>query len=145
MSITLAAFSPLGGRLSDRSGKRLPNLAGLALLTLGLLPLAALGEAIELPVLLILLALVGTGVGLCSISLQTAALESVRRDQTGIASGISSTSRYLGSIVGSSIITVLLDATQTGNFKLIFLIAALAAMCAATVSHGVRNSVPEND
>lgn len=63
-----------------------------------------------------------------------AALESVERDQTGIASGISSTSRYLGSIVGSGIITVLLDPTRVGNFKLIFLIAALVAMGAVIVS-----------
>lgn len=143
MSVTLAAFSPLGGRLSDRSGKRLPNLSGLALLTFGLLPLAILGKAISLSALLICLVLVGTGVGLCSVSLQTAALESVKRDQTGFASSISSTSRYLGSIVGSGIITVLLSLTQAGNFKLIFLIAALAAMCAALVSLGVRNRVPE--
>jgi predicted MFS family arabinose efflux permease len=143
MSVTLAAFSPLGGRLSDRSGKRLPNLSGLALLTFGLLPLAILGKAISLSALLICLVLVGTGVGLCSVSLQTAALESVKRDQTGIASGISSTSRYLGSILGSGIITMLLGATQAENFKLIFLIAALAAMCAAIVSLGIRNQVPE--
>jgi len=143
MSVTMAAFSPLGGRLSDRSGKRLPNLAGLILLALGLLPLAVLGEVISLFVLLICLALVGTGVGICSISLQTAALESVKRDQTGIASGISSTSRYLGSIIGSSIVTMFLSATRAGNFKSIFLIAALAATFAAIVSLGVRNRVPE--
>jgi len=143
MSVTLATFSPLGGRLSDYSGKRLPNLAGLMLLTLGLLPLAALGEEIELPTLVILLALVGTGIGFCSVSLQTAAIESVKIGQTGVASGISSTSRYLGSIIGSGIITVLLSTTQTENFKLIFLIAALAAMCAAIVSLGVRNRVLE--
>jgi len=143
MSVTLAAFSPLGGRLSDRCGKRLPNLAGLTLLTLGLLPLAVLGEAIPLFFLLLCLALAGTGVGLCSISLQTAVLESVKKDQTGIASGVSSTSRYLGSIIGSGTVTVLLSATQTGNFKLIFLIAALAATFAAIVSLGVRNRMLE--
>lgn len=144
MSVTLAFFSPIGGRLSDRRGKRLPNLAGLMALTIGLSSSTILGEAITLPILLSCLGLVGAGIGLCSISLQTAALEFARPEQTGMASGISSTSRYLGSIIGSGILTGFLGATQAGNFKLIFLIATIAAMCAVIVSLGVQNRLPEN-
>lgn len=141
MSVTMAVFSPLGGRLLDRRGRKLPSVMGLTLLTLGLIPLIIPINQVRISVLLVCLGFTGIGLGLSGVSLQTSTLESVETRQAGAASGISSTSRYLGSIVGSSILTGLLSSTQAGNFKLIFLIAMLAAMCATVISLGIRNHV----
>ena len=46
MSAGMVVFSPLGGRLADRLGRRWPTVAWLALLTIGLAPLALAGGAV---------------------------------------------------------------------------------------------------
>ena len=101
MSLGMLVFSPVGGRLADRVGRRRPTVAGLGLLVVGFIPLVYGGGAITTRALLVGLALIGVGVGLSSAGLQAAAVEAVEPEDAGVASGIFSTSRYLGSIVGS--------------------------------------------
>jgi EmrB/QacA subfamily drug resistance transporter len=133
-------FIPLGGRLADRLGRRWPTVAGLTLLTLGLLPLALGGGEIELSILLSGLCAAGVGLGLSSAGLQTAAVESVAPKEAGVASGIFSTSRYLGSIVGSSLLAGMLGpAPGDGGFSAIFLMIFLAAALSAVASLGLRD------
>jgi EmrB/QacA subfamily drug resistance transporter len=140
MSGGMVVCAPLGGRLADRLGRRWPTVSGLTLLTLGLLPLAVSGIEIGTRTLLGGLGLVGIGVGLASSGLQTAAIESVGPEESGAASGIFSTSRYLGSIVGSSLLGSLLGPLGNGaaGFGLLFAMAAGAACLSALASLGLR-------
>jgi len=140
MSVAMAIFSPLGGRWADRAGRRLPAVTGLALLTVALMPLAWWDAEIPVPILLMSLACAGVGQGLSASALQTSALEAVEAQQIGVASGIASTSRYLGSIIGSSLLTGLLDATRIGDFNTVFLITVLTAGGAAAVSLAIQSS-----
>jgi EmrB/QacA subfamily drug resistance transporter len=142
MSAAMALCSPLGGRLADRLGRRLPSVVGLSILTISMLPLTLAGEGIEMPSLLACLGVAGAGLGLSVAGLQTSALESVEPQQAGMASGVSSTSRYLGSIVGSSILAGLLASAPNGtsSFRMVFLVVTLAAMCAALGSLGIRDA-----
>lgn len=144
MSVTTAFFSPLGGRLSDRIGRRIPSVVGNTLLVLGVLPLAFVRDATNIPLLLACLGVAGTGLGLSSVSLQTAALESVELQQTGVATGISSTSRYLGSIVGSTILAQILgpQPTRVTDFRIAFLTVTIAAGIALLMSWGIRPRRP---
>jgi MFS family permease len=141
MSVAIAVLSPVGGRLSDRVGRRLPGVAGMALATLGVLPLAIIGGAINIPLLLTCLALTGVGLGLSSVSLQTAVLESVKLQQAGLATGISSTSRYLGSILGSILLAQILGSgpIEAADFRAVFLVVTIAACGALLMSWGIRN------
>lgn len=141
MSVTTAVFSPLGGRLSDRIGRRLPSVAGIALLTLGVLPLAILSDRVNIPLLVACLSLAGIGLGLSTVSLQTSVLESVKLQQAGLATGISSTSRVLGSIVGSSILAQVLGSgpIEVANFRIVFLAVTIAACLALLLSWKIRN------
>ena len=59
MSAGMVVFAPLGGRLADRLGRRWPTVAGLALLTIGLVPLALAGGAVATGSMLTGLALAG--------------------------------------------------------------------------------------
>lgn len=141
MSVTMAVFSPVGGRLSDRLGRRLPSVAGIALLTLGVLPLAILGDSVKIPLLLACLWLTGIGLGLSSVSLQTSVLEAAKLQQAGIATGISLTSRYLGSILGSSMLANIVGSAPIDlyKFRTVFLVVALAAGTALLMSLGIGN------
>ncbi|MGN6755604.1 MAG: MFS transporter [Thermomicrobiales bacterium] len=132
--------SPLGGRLADRLGRRWPAVLGLALLTAGVVPLALGGGAVALPALLTGLPLAGAGLGLASAALQTGALESVAPRQTGAAAGVFSTGRYLGSIVGSSVLGGLLGAgNDLRGFAAVFLLVAVAAGLSALAAFGLQD------
>lgn len=142
MSITIAVFSPVGGRMSDHLGRRIPSIAGIGLLTLGVLLLAILSDIVKPPVLLVSLGLAGIGLGLSSVSLQTSALESVKLQQTGLVTGIFTTSRYLGNIVGSHILAQILGSApiEMANFRILFIVVTIAAGIALLMSWGIRKS-----
>jgi MFS family permease len=141
LSVTMAALSPIGGRLSDHVGRRLPSVAGVALLSLGVLPLALWGGAVSQRVLLACLALAGVGLGLSSVSLQTSALETVKIGQAGIATGVASTSRYLGSIIGSRLIAQLVGSApgEVASFRAVFVMVAISAGLALLMSWAIHN------
>ena len=69
--------------------------------------------------------------------LQTSAIESLKPEEAGIAAGVFSTSRYLGSIIGSSILAGILS--SSGNFSLIFLMVGGTAFLSVVVSLGLRD------
>ncbi|PYR51354.1 MAG: hypothetical protein DMF89_06515 [Acidobacteria bacterium] len=73
--------------------------------------------------------------------MQTAALESVGPGASGVASGVFSTSRYLGSIVGSSVLGGMLGTTpeDVGGFGLVFVMAVGAALLSVLVSCGLHD------
>ena len=133
--------SPLGGRLADRLGRRWPAVLGLACLTAGTVPLAVGGGTVALPVLVGGLLLAGGGLGLATAALQTGALESVALPQAGAAAGVFSTSRYLGSIVGSSVLGGLLGAERGDlrGFATVFLLVAGAAGLSALAAFGLQD------
>jgi DHA2 family methylenomycin A resistance protein-like MFS transporter len=74
--------------------------------------------------------------------LQTSAIEALPPQEAGVASGVFSTSRYLGSIVGSSLLASLLKSAsgEDSRFGAVFLLVAIA--CASCVSP-VFNSATE--
>lgn len=137
LSGAMVVCSPLGGRLADRFGRRRPVVGGLALLTLGCAPLALAGGAVTLAVLLPALAVAGGGIGLSSAGMQTAAVEAVGAREAGVASGIFSTSRYFGSIVGSSVLAGLLSAPD--GFRAVFVMVAVAAGLSAVAGLAIAD------
>jgi MFS family permease len=134
MAAAMFIASPFGGRLADRFGRRWPTVTGLATLTLGAVQIALTGGDGALSVM-VGLALLGGGLGLASPGLQASALESVERQSAGAAAGAYSTSRYLGSIVGSALLAGLASATPNGdNVSLIFVAVVAAAGLSALLA-----------
>lgn len=137
MAAMMFVASPVGGRLADRLGRRWPTVGGLTLLTLGtgvlaLTDLEGTGSVVAG------LALLGGGLGLANPGLQASALEAVERSNAGSAAGAYSTSRYLGSIVGSAVLAGLASATPDGSsIGLIFPIVVAAALGSALLALGL--------
>lgn len=152
-ALPLATFviSPFGGRIADRAGSRLPAVCGLALLTASLAALAAAPGSISPVALVTTLAGAGLGLGLASAPLQVAAIQSVDVSDAGTASGIFSTSRYLGSIVGTVLLSGPLApaAHGLGGFRVLLTTLVVAAAASAVFSVGLpgralkRMPVPE--
>jgi EmrB/QacA subfamily drug resistance transporter len=135
--LALASFSafavllgPVSGRWADRSGYWLPAVTGATCLAAGSVLLALSSAIAGIVAIVVSLAIMGVGLGIAAASVQTAAVESVPHEQTGSASGVFSTFRYLGSVVGSSILAMSLSGDpgpgDTLPFTLLF--AGMAAV-----------------
>ena len=95
-------LSPIAGALVVRSGSRRPIIWGLCSLIVGLLILAAgIGGSIAFVVVGLLF--IGAGGGLVLTPTTNAAMEAVPPDRGGMASGILSAQRALGSTAGFAI------------------------------------------
>jgi sugar phosphate permease len=72
--------------------------------------------------------------------MQTSAVESVGPEEAGAASGLFSTSRYLGSIVGSILLAALLGpADDPSGYAAVFALVFAAALISALVSLGLHD------
>lgn len=133
-----AVVAPLGGRTSDRAGRRLLVAAGSLVTAAGLAVLALPAGASAAAVVALLLGVVGLGLGLSGSPRQAAAFESVGSDRVGMAAGTYFTGRYLGGVVGASVAGAVLGGTvTTGGVSLGFAILAIVAMLGAGVSLGL--------
>ena len=126
LSVAMIAFAPIGGRVADRRGHRLPAAGGLALLTVCTALLAAMGATPSAAGLAGALLLGGVGLGLANAAVQTAAIEAVAPRHAGVAAGLFSTARYGGSIVAALLLATLLGGGSE-HAQAFFAIAALSA------------------
>ena len=134
MSAQMVVFSPLGGRLSDRYGRRLPAVMGTSLIAAGAAPYLMLSTAWPWYVHAVTLTVVGIGIGLSSAPVQTAAIEAAASEDTGQAAGLFSTMRYLGSITGAGIMAAILTgaAPAVSEFRWLYVLL-VAAGCGAAL------------
>jgi MFS family permease len=139
ISLGAFAFSPVGGRLADRLGRRIPSTCGLVLLAAGLVPLALRPREIAAAPLVATLVAVGLGVGLATPALQVSALEAVGVSIAGAASGVVAASRYVGGIVGTLLLAGPLAPADVGTdgFGLIFAVPVAAASAALLLAVGL--------
>src|SRR3989441_48045 len=140
--IALAAFSggsiilaPLGGRAADRYGPRLPTFIGALVLGAGLTPLAITAGQLPLELLAGTLAFAGVGLALTFPSMRLAAVEVVPERYAALASGVFSTSRYFGGMLGSIAIAIALGGSpSTDSLRALFWLFTAAAFAAAIPS-----------
>jgi DHA2 family methylenomycin A resistance protein-like MFS transporter len=137
MSALSALWGLLGGRISDQRGRWLPAVAGAIGLLLGIGMLAGVLDAVRLWPIGLALAVMGVGLGVQSAPVQTSAVEAAPMDKTGAAAGVYSTSRYLGSVAGATVLAIVFTADpapgDTSRFQWLFtglVIAALAGVVA---------------
>jgi EmrB/QacA subfamily drug resistance transporter len=133
MFSAMIVMAPVGGALADRLGRRAPVTAGYVVLGSALTILAAAGPGISIRNLVLCLAVGGIGLGSSSAGQQAAAVEAVGPADAGMAAGVYSTSRYIGSIVGTSLMAGMLSRAGAG-FEAVFVMCALGAWCAALAS-----------
>jgi len=108
--LALAGFSvvvaPIAGQMIDRLGSKIPLLTGALLLLLGTGMLLTFQKDSSLLWFLLIMSILGMSNGFNNISMQTALYEQVKPEETGAASGLFQTSRYLGAILSSSLLGI---------------------------------------
>jgi EmrB/QacA subfamily drug resistance transporter len=140
LSALAALAGPIGGRWMDARGRVVPSVVGAVALCIGVAGLTlAVGSASLLPVV-IALAGMGIGLGIAGASVQATAVESVPAQRAGSASGIYSTARYLGSVIGSTALAMVFvskpGSGASGRFTALF--AALAVVAVAGIAVNTR-------
>lgn len=133
LSAPMVVFSPIGGRLADRLGRRAPTVTGCAILAAGLVP-PTVDPQLDTTALLVCLGLMGTGVGLLFAGMQAAAIEALDAKHAGVAAGIFSTSRYVGSFAGSVVLARVLATDESDGFQAVFAMALAAALVSVLAS-----------
>lgn len=112
-SLAMSTASWLGGRLSQIVGRRAMVTAGFSLQGLSLVGFLLLVHDPNPSALLAFLVSAGAGTGLGTVSFQATSLQSVSRQEAGMASGIYSTFRYFGSILASALVGGLIGGWPT--------------------------------
>jgi MFS family permease len=103
----MVVLSPIAGRLTDRVGARSTALLGTGTALFGMCVLLATPVR-TLPALIPGLIVFGLGLGLSSAPAQSSGMTAVRVEQSGVAAGMLSTMRYVGGVMGTLILAVLL-------------------------------------
>ncbi|MBO9609568.1 MAG: MFS transporter [Paenibacillaceae bacterium] len=115
--LSIAGFSvlvtPLVGRWIDRSGSKPSLLAGTVSVVAGSLLLLLIRDQASAATIFLVLCVLGIANGFNNLGMQTALYDFVAKEETGIASGLFMTSRFLGTILSSSLLAALFGKTIT--------------------------------
>ena len=113
--VSMMVSSLVGGRLAEIFGVRMTCMAGSLTSFAGLLWLSMLAPGKDPMHVIGGLILGGVGLGLANGPSQSAAMATIDRAMSGIASGVISTFRYLGGVVGISVLALLLSAPASAQ------------------------------
>src|SRR3954465_10368461 len=106
-TLMIVVVAPLAGRLADRVGPRPPMVTGLLLVTVALFLQTRIDVGTGYALLLPSFVLMGLGMALVMSPMSMAAMNSIREDKAGVASGILSMSRMVGGTFGVAAIGAL--------------------------------------
>jgi EmrB/QacA subfamily drug resistance transporter len=147
--IVMAIVAPMSGALSDKIGSRIPATVGMAILTGGILFLAATIRMSSLGLVAVALGVIGFGVGLFVSPNNSALMGAAPRQRQGIASGVLATARNVGMVLGigisGAVFTTMMsrhaDASQLAamivSVRMVLFVAALLAAI-GTLTSAVR-------
>ncbi|WP_344942294.1 DHA2 family efflux MFS transporter permease subunit [Actinomadura miaoliensis] len=114
-SLAMVIVSPYAGRLAAKHGFRIVVTVGLALGGLGLLALGFVHEHTGYGNVWWRLAIIGLGFGLTMSPLTGAAIAAVSPQEGGLASGISSTTRQIGAVLGVAVLGAIVHSRSSGG------------------------------
>lgn len=124
MSVVIIFAAPAAGRLSDKLGSRAIVATGMFVLAFGIAWMAGLTpwqEALapDTPAreLMVPFILSGIGIGLSVAPVTSAVMATAPRDRVGNASGVLSTTRQVGSLMGIAVLGAVLQNRITANMR----------------------------
>jgi EmrB/QacA subfamily drug resistance transporter len=117
MALSMAGSAPLAGRMIGARGTRVPLIiAGVGVIAGGLL-LTRLTDTSPVWYVLLSGLVIGIGMGWVNAPITNNAVSGMPRSQAGVASGIASTSRQIGSSLGVAIMGSVLTANLHGPLR----------------------------
>jgi EmrB/QacA subfamily drug resistance transporter len=138
-TVAITVFSPVAARVANRTGPRLPLIAGCAITTAALISYTLAHEtAWEMYLANVFF---GIGIGFAMASLGNLIVHAVPLDQTGIATGMNTIMRTVGGAIGAQVAASIVAASagpdglpRESGFVLAFAFCAVAGMAAVVAS-----------
>jgi EmrB/QacA subfamily drug resistance transporter len=116
MSIALMLVGPPAGHFSDRYGPRSFMVTGMAIISVGVLWISLLSEDMTLEQLIPRFVLTGIGMGLVISPMTSAVMGSVPEERAGGASGVLTTTRQVGAVMGIAVLGAVLQGQLASDF-----------------------------
>ncbi|GLX70553.1 MFS transporter [Paenibacillus glycanilyticus] len=129
LGLCSVAVSPIAGRWIERSGPRPALITAACLMAIGSIWLVTLNESS--PVVSVCLALAAFGIsnGLNSVGMQAALFQSSPKEMAGVAAGLFNTSRYMGTILSSLLIGIIMgNAFSFEGFRILGVMLTIIAI-----------------
>jgi MFS family permease len=117
MTLVLIVMGPLAGRLTDRIGPKPLLVSGMLIVGISQLWQSFLTSDTGYGFLLPSFILLGVGIGLVMSPMTTAAMNSVDRSKAGVASGVLSMGRMVGSSFGVAIFGAIVATVGSSKLK----------------------------
>ncbi|MFC7441563.1 MFS transporter [Laceyella putida] len=131
-SISMSLAGWIGGQLTTRWGNRKMIALSFVVSVLASMLYLGLNLVDKIPYLIIALIVGGIAGGLGMSAMQMASLQSVNKEMSGSASGIFSTFRYFGSMISSTLVSLLV-----GSSTLFFVLIIMSVLGIVT-SRGIE-------
>lgn len=110
---SMVLLAPVGGKLADRAGSRLPAAIGMAIIALALYSFHTLDDMTAYPAIALRLIVMGAGLAFTMSPLSNGVMGSLPPEKTGMGSGVFNLFKNVGGSVGVAIMGTLLDSRQT--------------------------------
>lgn len=131
--------SPLAGRWIDKSGPRPALLLAAIFMAMGSAWIVTWDEASPLIGVCLALAAFGISNGLNNVGMQAALFQSTPKELIGVSSGLFSTSRYMGTILSSLLIGVVMGGEFSfAGFRLLGIILSVLSLSLVIISRRRR-------
>lgn len=151
-ALGVAITMPIGGRLADRIGARVPVTLGLIILGIGFFGLAQLTVTTPLPAVGAVLFVGGLGAGLGMMAPNIVALNSIEGPKISHASALSQVSRQMAAAVGVAVVASIFAMSRPdsgsasaseaiGAYRTVFLVAAGITVVALVVAQFLPGKV----
>lgn len=117
-AITIMIMSPISGKLADKFGGKYLIFTGLCIMAFGGWLLGHFRVDTHIYELILPFIVMGIGMGLCQAPLTNLSLLDIPSDEIGGASGVLSTTRQIGSVMGIAILGAVLQTSLNSNLSL---------------------------
>lgn len=117
LAIPMIIISPIAGKLSDKIGARYLAFLGLLIMALGQFLIAHFKVNTTVSELILPFVVTGIGMGLIQAPISSAVLKNVPEDKAGGASGVVTTLRQIGSVMGIAILGAVLQSYLITNIS----------------------------
>jgi len=116
-AITIMIMAPIAGRLADKFGGKYLISAGMAIMAIGGFYIGHFRLDTQINELILPFIIMGLGMGMSMSPLTNITLLETPEDEIGGASGVISTARQIGSVMGIAILAAFLQTTIVSNIR----------------------------